>query len=123
MNVAEKVLQLKQDFDDVYEAGKSAGVGDNPLDYAKSLTFESMNVFGKANVVLDLGKVTLLERLFYVTTSENKNTTVENLTINHNGQPISMSEMIYQQIKHGYASGVFPFTRKHFTLRTSHFRP
>lgn len=27
MNVAEKVLQLKQDFDDVYEAGKQAGGG------------------------------------------------------------------------------------------------
>lgn len=28
MDVAEKVLQLKQDFDDVYEAGKQAGGGD-----------------------------------------------------------------------------------------------
>lgn len=28
MNIAEKTLQLKQDFDDVYEAGKNVGQGD-----------------------------------------------------------------------------------------------
>ena len=74
---------------------KASDVNDNPLHFAKTLTFESMNVFGKAVVELNIGKVSTLDRLFYVTTSENKNTTVENLTINHNGQPISMSEMIY----------------------------
>jgi hypothetical protein len=95
MNVAEKLLQLKQDFDDVYEAGKSAGsVGDNPLDYAKSITFANMNVFGKSVVELNVGKVSTLERLFYGTTSANKNTIVEHLTINHTGQPVSMQEMI-----------------------------
>lgn len=32
MDIVEKVLQLKQDFDDVYEAGKSAGGSDNFYD-------------------------------------------------------------------------------------------
>ena len=32
MNIAEKVLQLKQDFDDVYVAGKAAGGGSGDYD-------------------------------------------------------------------------------------------
>ncbi len=42
MNVAEKVLQLKQDFDDVYEAGKQAGGG---LDWDMLTDFGNRNVF------------------------------------------------------------------------------
>ena len=72
----------------------AGGGGDNPLDYAQTLTFASMNVFGKAVVELNAGKVLDLGRMFYGTTSANKNTIVEHLTINHNGQPISMQEMI-----------------------------
>ena len=35
MDFAEKVLQLKQDFDDVYEAGKAQGGGGDVIDFPK----------------------------------------------------------------------------------------
>lgn len=44
MNIAEKTLQLKQDFDDVYEAGKNVGQGDlwdNIQDYGNRTHYNS----------------------------------------------------------------------------------
>lgn len=95
--IEEKGVAVGDGLIDFYaeKIGEISGGGDNPLNYASFVGFDSLNVFGKAEVILDLGKVPTLERLFYVTTSENKNTTVERLTINHSGSPTSMYQMIY----------------------------
>lgn len=66
MNVAEKVLQLKQDFDDVYEAGKQAGGGssddskywdmvfDNGTRTTFNYTFSYWNLFdSEGNIVFN----------------------------------------------------------------------
>ena len=53
MNIAEKVLRLKQDFDDVYEAGKNAG-GGSSID---ENTIIEKTVSGKSVVLQDVSEV------------------------------------------------------------------
>ena len=110
MATADLITQLKQDFDDVYAAGKAAGGGSGEYEqgyedgknsvadnvrYAKTITFASLNVFGKKEVELNFDNVTALANLFDVRTSANKNTTVEHLTINCSTLPTSISQMLY----------------------------
>ncbi len=97
MNIAEKVLGLKQDFDDVYAAGKASGGGSGDYDqgyedgknsvvdiarYVKTLQITSLNIFGKSDVVLNLDNLTSLENFCYSQSEETTNTTVEHLTLN-----------------------------------------
>ena len=84
MATADLITQLKQDFDDVYAAGKAAGggSGEDYLQYAKAVQFNSLNDFGKAEVELNLNKCTSLLKLCFVNTIENTNNTVEHITIN-----------------------------------------
>lgn len=94
MNMAKKLLQLKQDFDDVYAAGKSVGGGggdydqgyedgkNSVVDYAKlcrNIQFADINVFGKNEIVFELDKATNLNKMFAV---EQENKTVEHITVN-----------------------------------------
>lgn len=82
MNMAKKLLQLKQDFDEVYEAGKAAGGGSgdyeqgyedgknsvgNPLEYADKLyeTFYGVTFPDEYELSLNLPNVTNLNSAFY----------------------------------------------------------
>lgn len=82
MNMAKKLLQLKQDFDEVYEAGKAAGGGSgdyeqgyedgknsvgNPLEYADKLyeTFYGVTFPDEYELSLNLPNVTSLNSAFY----------------------------------------------------------
>ena len=110
MNIAEKVLQLKQDFADVYAAGKSAGgsSGDYEQGYedgknsvvqidrlVKNCSFPSLNVFGKAEVELNFDNMTGFTNLFQITEKVYANTTVEHLTINCTNNVSSIQQMLY----------------------------
>lgn len=83
MNIAEGVLQLKQDFDAVYEAGKSAGGNaGNEYVYTPHLTrfgVDDLNIFNKATVELNIPKVT---SYYYMLKQNEANTTVEHIIIN-----------------------------------------
>lgn len=131
MSVAEKVLQLKQDFDDVYEAGKAAGGGSGDYDQGyedgknsvvqidrlvKSCTFPSLNVFGTAEVELNFDNILSLVNLFQVTSAVNKNTTVEHLTINCSTLPTSIQQVIYSN---GSSSDDTVLKRLTFNVDTS----
>ena len=95
MATADLITQLKQDFDDVYAAGKAAGggSGEDYLQYAKAVQFNSLNDFGKAEVELNLNKCTTLLNLCAITSAENRNNTVEHLTINCDN-PTLMNSML-----------------------------
>ena len=95
MATADLITQLKQDFDDVYEAGKATGggSGEDYLRYAKTVQFNSLNDFGKAEVELNLNKCTTLLNLCAITSAENRNNTVEHLTINCDN-PTLMNSML-----------------------------
>ena len=88
MNIAEKVLQLKQDFDEVhnkgYEDGKNSVVDLGKL--CNQININNLNIFGKSEVVLDLDNVTSLNSFYWMgatsTSSGAANTTVEKMTIN-----------------------------------------
>ena len=125
MNIAEKVLQLKQDFDDVYVAGKAAGGGSGDYDQGfedgknsvvqidrlvKNCSFSSLNVFGKAEVELNFDNIASFTNLFQVTDKAYTNTTVEHLTINCSTLVDSIQQILYC---HPTASD---YTLKRFTL-------
>lgn len=100
MNIAEKVLQLKQDFDDVYAAGKAAGGGSGDYEqgyedgknsvtdytkYAQSIKFKNLNLFKTKEVVFNFDAATDLTELCYAYHADTdwvQNTTVEHITIN-----------------------------------------
>lgn len=99
MATTDLITQLKQDFDDVYEAGKAAGGGSGDYDqgyedgknsvvrlerYSKQIQLTSLNIFGKSEVVLNLDNATSLNALCSITgqNNPNRNNTVEHLTIN-----------------------------------------
>ena len=84
MATADLITQLKQDFDDVYAAGKAAGggSGEDYLQYAKAVQFNSLNDFGKAEVELNLDNATTLTDLIRTASGATPNNTVEHLTIN-----------------------------------------
>lgn len=110
MNIAEKVLQLKQDFDDVYAAGKAAGGGSGDYEQGyedgknsvvqidrlvKNCSFPSLNVFGKAEVELNFDNMTGFTNLFQITEKVYANTTVEHLTINCTNNIGSIQQILY----------------------------
>lgn len=98
MATADLITQLKQDFDDVYAAGKAAGGGSSDyeqgyedgknsvVDLGKlccNITLNNLNLFGKSEVVLDLDNVTSLNSFYVINNNDGvANTTVEKLTIN-----------------------------------------
>lgn len=69
MSIAEKSLLLKQDFDEVYEAGKSAGGGaeQNPLEYANLVSemFKGVTFPTGYEITLDVPKIKSLSGAFY----------------------------------------------------------
>ena len=88
MSIADKVIQLKEDFDAVYAAGKASG-GVDYLSLAKTVQFNSLNDFGKTEVELNLDNCTTLYWFCRVVTENYRNTTLEHLTIN-NALPTDM---------------------------------
>ena len=130
MTLAEQVLQLKTDIDEVYKAGKKATGGvvecdidheelynngysegydvgfdagynegqenmPNLIEQASVVQFPNCNVFGKAEVELNLGEqLTTLANFITVTTESNKNTILEHLTITCSGLPKSMQNFM-----------------------------
>lgn len=125
MNIAEKVLQLKQDFADVYAAGKAAGGGSgdyeqgyedgknsvvDTLRYVKGCKFASLNVFGKPKVELNFDNAVDFLNLVQITDKANANITVEHLTINCTNNVSSIQQILYC---HSTASD---YTLKRFTL-------
>ena len=110
MATADLITQLKQDFDDVYAAGKAAGGGsgdyeqgyedgknsvvDN-LRFVKGCKFESLNVFGKTNVELNFNNIADFTNLVQITNKAHINTTVEHLTINCPNYVSSIQQILY----------------------------
>jgi hypothetical protein len=80
-------------YKEVYQGGENSVV-DNAR-YAKVITFESLNIFGKKEVELNFDKLTTLLNLFQITSGANKNTTVEYLTINCSTLPTSIQQVLY----------------------------
>ena len=88
MNIAEKVLQLKQDFDEVhakgYEDGKNSVV-DGARYIVTRPQFTSLNMFGTSEATLNLDSIKDggdLLNMFFIQIAERKNITVEHLTVN-----------------------------------------
>lgn len=74
----------------------SSGGGDYEFERkCSTITFPSLNIFGKSDVVLNLDNVTKLVDLFNVTTTENANTTVEHITINCGKQITHANRIFY----------------------------
>ena len=128
MNIAEKVLQLKQDFDNVYKAGQESGGGSGDYNqgyedgknsvvdnarYAKTITFASLNIFGKAEVELNLESVESLSQFCVPTVATNKNTTVEHLIIN------CLNLITSSMSIHQCGSAAIDDTLRHITLNVN----
>ena len=64
------------------ETGGGEGSNLDILRYVTNAGIISLNVFGKSDVVLNLDNVTNFANMFSITTEENRNNTVEHLTIN-----------------------------------------
>lgn len=115
MNIEEKVLQLKQDFNDVYKAGQESGGGGsyeqgyedgkNSVvrleNYVKNMQFHNLNDFGTEIVELVFEKVTSLAQMFS-NVKENgnedywgKNTTVKHLIIRNKAIVTNIYRMFY----------------------------
>ena len=124
MDIAEKVLQLKKDFDDVYKAGQESGGGGDYEQgyedgyeakeaeggyerYASHFKIKSFNLFGKKEVVLNLDNATTLDGLISITQGYNtglQNTVVEHLTINCPNQVQVFQMMLnYDNLNRDYA--------------------
>ena len=101
MATADLIAQLKQDFDDVYAAGKAAGGGsgdyeqgyedgkNSVVDFARYIIhrpqFTTLNMFGTSKAVLNLDSIRDgcdLLNMFNINKKENANITVEHLTVN-----------------------------------------
>ena len=126
MATADLITQLKQDFDDVYAAGKSVGGGGGDYDqgyedgknsvvnvgrFCRTITFTNLNIFGTKEVVLNLDNALLLEETFRRSVTNYfgyvPNETVEHITINCPNKIISMYyfcageyDSIEQKLKH-----------------------
>ena len=100
MTTADLVIQLKQDFDDVYVAGQAAGGGSGDYEqgfedgknsvvdymkYAQAIKFKNLNLFGTSKVNLNFDELTDLTEMFWAYHVDEQwvqNTTVEHITIN-----------------------------------------
>ena len=69
--------------------------GEDYARFAKTITFQSLNIFGKEKVELNLDNIISLSNLFQITISANKNTIVEHLTINASTKVQSVNQMLY----------------------------
>lgn len=76
---------------------------------AKSMTFKTLNFFGKSKVVLNLDNVTTLQNCFLAETAEDTNTIVEHLTVNCLNLITGMSAAFR-------SLGAYDYTLKHITL-------
>ena len=92
---AEKIGKIETggsgDYEQGYEDGKNSVI--DFVKYAKTVQFNSLNDFGKPEIELNLDSCTTLVNLCSVTSAENRNNTVEHLTINC-GYPTMMSAML-----------------------------
>lgn len=89
---AEKIGKIVgYDYEQGYEDGKNS-VADY-LPFANTVKFSSFNDFGKAEVELNLHNVIDFYQLCRVSAEQNRNTTVEHLTIN-GSNPTSMISML-----------------------------
>ena len=108
MSIAEKLLQLKQDFDNVYKAGQEAGGGGDIIDlarYAKTFYFGT-DVGLPENLVVNLDTTTSLANFI---TGINF-LTVKHLTINCPNQITSMNRTFYGQ------TNLYTIGMEHITL-------
>lgn len=83
MATADLITQLKQDFDDVYAAGKAAG-GGSGVDYsmyAKQIQLRPAAIT-QENVTFDLDNATTLAMFFNSTLEADDNVSVKNITVN-----------------------------------------
>ena len=97
MSIAKKLTTIAENTPKVYNKGFENGKN-SVVDigkYAKTITFSSLNVFGKANVELNFDNLTSLANLVRLTQGAYKNTMVEHLVINCSTQITSMQEMLY----------------------------
>lgn len=123
MSIAEKVLQLKQDFDNVYKAGQESGGGSGDYEqgyedgknsvvqferYADEIRFYDLNLFGTEEIVLNLDNARSLEALFYAGPAvENK--TVKHITVNCPNQIRSLRDSFC-------GASMYDTTLEHITL-------
>lgn len=92
---AEKIGEISGgDYNQGYEDGKKSVVDYLPL--AKTVQFSSLNVFGKAEVVLNLDNAITLADLIRTASGATPNNTVEHLTINATELVQSMINLVYQ---------------------------
>ena len=86
MNFAEKLTTIAENtiklYDKAYEKGKNSGV--DYLPFVKTVQFNSLNDFGKAEVELHLESCNALSEFCKVADATYKNNTLEHLTINAN---------------------------------------
>lgn len=123
MSIAEKLTTIAENVQKVYDAGKAAGGdydqgyddGKNSVlsleRYAKSMQIISLNVFGVAEVTLNLDNANTLINLCNINEDNNKNITVEKITINCPNQIANMQNMFYCN-----ASSRYDYMLKHITL-------
>ena len=129
MATADLITQLKQDFDDVYAAGKAAGCGGGDYEqgyedgknsvvdyikYAQAIKFKNLNLFGASEVNLNFEELSDLTEMFWANASDVQwvqNTTVEHITINTKAKVKNM----YRLISNTNASAA-DTTLKHITL-------
>lgn len=109
MDFAEKVLQLKQDFDDVYEAGKAQGGGGDVIDlarYAKVFQMGSVEGLPEA-ITFNFDYMTSFTDFWRAVV----NTTVKRVTLNINTKPTALVRLFSQNNVGDYNRAV-----EHITL-------
>ena len=109
MATADLITQLKQDFDDVYAAGKAAGGGSGDYDqgyedgknsvaqierYLGSGSFVGLGIFQNKEVELYFDLMSSFQSLFYCQNELYKNTTLEHLTINALKSIVNMGQVL-----------------------------
>ncbi len=83
------------DYEQGYEDGKNSVVSFDR--YLKTATFTSLNMFDTSEAVLNFDSIGSLGNLFYCDSEEERNTTVEHLTINCPTLVTTISQMLYCQ--------------------------
>ena len=85
MATADLITQLKQDFDEVYEAGKAAGgsSGEDYLRYAQTVQYIRRDLIDQKEITVNLDVTNTLQNLFrFDGLSETANKNVEHITVN-----------------------------------------
>ena len=111
MSIAEKLVTIAENQEKVYEAGKNS-VADY-LSYVSTARFPNLNLFGKADVVINMPLLKSCAEMFrpYDGSAEVLNNTVEHITVNSESQPTDASNM-FNFFIHRYSGDKL----KHITL-------